>query len=265
MSKPALAAWQLPLIVAAIAVSIVGGFYLGGPGLGMAVGALAATAILVMAIRNPPLHPIRPPQARDRRRHVLVVLAQPLEGGQAIESLLAIAAPAEGERGDAEILLLAPSAHRFLDRWTSDCGPGRERAQRNLVLSAANLAKAGVSASARVGDEDLTQSTEDALRSFPATEVLLVTGTRGKSRKREAAFGDLLSRVEVPCRRLCLDGSERESNQRNEATRRQASSRAPRESTRLRTTLPAKTGTGSPYRFAASARRRRSPSSIDWS
>ena len=37
--EPALAAWKLPLIVAAIAVVIVGGFYLGGPGLGMAAGA----------------------------------------------------------------------------------------------------------------------------------------------------------------------------------------------------------------------------------
>jgi len=47
VEKPALAAWKLPLIVAAIAVVIVGGFYLGGPGLGMAAGALAATSIVV--------------------------------------------------------------------------------------------------------------------------------------------------------------------------------------------------------------------------
>jgi hypothetical protein len=199
MSKPALAAWKLPLIVTAIAVSIVGGFYLGGPGLGMAVGGLAAGAIVVMAIRKPPLHPIRPPLAPDRRRHILVVLAQPLADGAVTESLLA-AAGGDG-RADPEVLLLAPSEHRFFDRWASDCGPGRERAQRSLVLSAAYLAKAGVPASARVGDEDLVQSAEDTLRSFPATEVLVVTSD-GESGAREAAVSDLQARLQVPCRRL---------------------------------------------------------------
>lgn len=203
MEEPALAAWKLPLIVAALAVSIVGGFYLGGPGLGMAVGALAAMAILVMAIRNPPLHPIRPPLPRDSRRHILVVLASPLRDDGAIEPLFALAGRGEHDRVDPEIRLLAPSAHGFLARWTSDCGPGRDRAQRSLVLGAACLARAGMAASARVGDEDLRQSTEDELRSFPATEVVLVTGPAGEERSREAAVGDLLSRLEVPCRRLC--------------------------------------------------------------
>ena len=41
--------WTLPLIVGAIAVPIVAGFALVGPELGLAVGALAATVILVLA------------------------------------------------------------------------------------------------------------------------------------------------------------------------------------------------------------------------
>lgn len=45
---------KLPPLIAVIAVAIIGGFYLGGPGLGMAVGALAAGSIVVVAIRNPP-------------------------------------------------------------------------------------------------------------------------------------------------------------------------------------------------------------------
>jgi hypothetical protein len=211
LSEPALAAWKLPPIVAAITCSIVGGFYLGGPGLGMAVGALAAATILVMAIRKPPLHPIRPPAATDRRRHVLVVLAKPLEHGGAIEALRAAARPAEGDRDEPEILLLAPCSHGFLARWTSDCAPGRERAQRRLVLSAASLAKAGIAASARVGDEDLRQGTEDVLRSFPATEVVFVTGTRGEDSAGEAAIADLQSRLLVPSRRLCADRDEGEA------------------------------------------------------
>ena len=219
MSQPALAAWKLPPIVAAITLSIVGGFYLGGPGLGMAVGALVAAAILVMAIRKPPLHPIRPPVGRDGRRHILVVLASPLEHGGTIEALRATANPAESDLGEPEILLLAPSTHRFLARWTSDSGPGRERAQQSLVLSAASLAKAEIAASARIGDEDLRQGTEDELRSFPATEVIFVTGAPGEDAAQEAAIGDLQSRLLVPSRRLFAVPGEREVRTAAPATR----------------------------------------------
>jgi hypothetical protein len=219
LSEPTLAAWKLPPIVAAITLSIVGGFYLGGPGLGMAVGALAAATILVMAIRKPPLHPIRPPLAGDRRRHILVVLARPLEHGGAIEALRAAASPTESDRAEPEILLLAPCAHRFLARWTSDSAPGRERAQHGLVLSAASLAKAGVAASARVGDEDLRQGTEDELRSFPATEVIFVTSADGEDAAQEAAIADLQSRLLVPSRRIYAEEDAGEVRTRTLATR----------------------------------------------
>lgn len=190
--------------MAAITCSIVGGFYLGGPGLGMAVGALAAATILVMAIRKPPLHPIRPPAAWDSRRHILVVLVKPLEHGEAIETLRATIRT-EDEPSEPEILLLAPCSHSFLARWTSDSGPGRERAQHDLVLSAASLAKADVAARAQVGDEDLRQGTEDELRSFPATTVIFITGTEGESPAQDAAIADLQSRLMVPSMRLCAE------------------------------------------------------------
>jgi hypothetical protein len=228
LSEPALAAWKLPPIVAAITLSIVGGFYLGGPGLGMAVGALAAATILVMAVRKPPLHPIRPPAARDRRRHILVVLASPLEHGGAIEALRATASSSESDRGEPEVLLLAPCSHGFLARWTSDSAPGRERAQHRLVLSAASLAKAGVAASARVGDEDLRQGTEDELRSFPATEVIFITAAGGGDAAQEAAIADLRSRLLVPSRRLCAGDSEGEVRTRPVARGRHRAAGRPR-------------------------------------
>jgi len=205
LSEPALAAWKLPLIVAAITLSIVGGFYLGGPGLGMAIGALAAATILVMAIRKPPLHPIRPPATQGRRRHILVVLVRPLEHGEPLEVLRAAVSPDASEGGEPEVLLLAPCSHSFLARWTSDSAPGRERAQHELVLSAASLAKAGIGASARVGDEDLRQGTEDELRSFPATEVIFVTGIDGEDSAQDAAIADLQSRLLVPSWCLCAE------------------------------------------------------------
>lgn len=181
--------WKIPPAIAAIAISIVGGFYLGGPGLGMAVGALAAAAIVVIAVRNPPRPPIVPARPGDRRRHVLVVLDAPLEGA-ALEDLAEELRPGAG--AVPEVRLIAPSHHRFLDRWATDLAPGRLAAQRSLVLAAASLAAAGVDASARVGDEGVVQTVEDELRTFPATEVFLVGPT---TREEERAGAELADRL----------------------------------------------------------------------
>jgi hypothetical protein len=201
MGDRGIAAWKLPLIVTAIAVSIVGGFYLGGPGLGMAVGALAAGAIVVMAVRRPPLQPIVPAPARDLRAHLLVVAAEPLEGAAAVERIAAASVAADPAQPGAEVRVVAPTRNSFLDRWASDTRPGRDRAQRSLVLTLASLARVGVDATARVGDEDVVQTVTDQLRDYPATEVFLVTG-EAASAASVAAAEELRSRLRAPFHHL---------------------------------------------------------------
>jgi hypothetical protein len=201
MGDQGIAAWKLPLIVAAIAVSIVGGFYLGGPGLGMAVGALAAAGIVVMAVRRPPLRPIVPAPVRDRREHLLVVVEEPLEDGTAVERIAAASAPAAPGQPEAAVRVIAPTRNRFLDRWASDTRPGRDRAQRSLLFSLAALAQAGIDATARIGDEDIVQTVADQLRDYPATEVFLVTGAPASS-AAVAAAEELRSRLHAPFHHL---------------------------------------------------------------
>jgi hypothetical protein len=199
MSDQGLAAWKLPLIVAGICVSIVAAFYVGGPGMGMAEGSLVAGLIVVMAIRHPPLHPIVPPPPRDLREHLLVVVDEPLEDGTAVERIAAASAPLDPAEPEPEVRVVAPAHNRFLDRWACDVGPGRDRAQRSLVLSLASLARAGVAASARIGDEDIVQTVADQLRTYPATEVFLVTDLDSDG---EAAADQLRSRLHAPFHHL---------------------------------------------------------------
>jgi hypothetical protein len=210
--EPALAAWKLPLIVAAIAIAIVGGFYLGGPGLGMAVGALAATAIVVMAVRHPPLYPIVPAPLQDFRRHVLVVVSGPLEDSDAIEQIARAARTGGDGEDEADVRVLTPARTHFLDRWSSDFSRARHRAQRSLVVSVASLAKADVAATARVGDENLVQAVEDELRSFPATEVILVTGDPERDPAGHAAVEELESRLRVDFNHLVLDPGDTQAH-----------------------------------------------------
>lgn len=196
VAKPGLAAWKLPPIVTGIALPIIGGFYAGGPGLGMAVGALAAATIIVLAVRKPPLHPIVPAVAADLRHRVLIVLSSPLDETALAESILR---QVETEPAASEILLVAPCRQRFLERWTSDVGPGRERAQRDLVRAVAALAASGVEARARLGDEDIVQTVEDVLRSYAASEVILARNA-AESEDREPAARALGDRLRIPLR-----------------------------------------------------------------
>ena len=204
MGDQGLAAWKLPLIVAAICVSIVAAFYVGGPGMGMAEGSIVAGVIVVMAVRKPPLRPIVPARAGDSREHLLVVVDEPLEDTTAVERIAAASVPLDPAEPEPEVRVVAPAHNRFLDRWACDTGPGRDRAQRSLVLTLASLARAGVAATARIGDEDIVQTVTDQLREYPATEVFLVTDAASDS--ATVAVEELRSRLHAPFHHLRAEG-----------------------------------------------------------
>jgi hypothetical protein len=197
-----MAPWKLPLIVAGLVVPIVAGFLLAGPALGVAVGALAVLALLVVAARQRPLGPIGAAAAEDGRRHLLIVATDAVEDPVDVTQIVR-AAEIEGGAGKAEVLVLVPARIRFLDRWASDVESARHGAQERLVVTVAALAKAGIAAEARVGDEDIVQATEDQLQSFPATEVVLVTG---EAEGVDGAAAELQARLRADFRHLRLGG-----------------------------------------------------------
>jgi hypothetical protein len=203
-----MASWKLPLIVAAIVVPIVAGFMVGGGGVGLGAGALVVLGILVVAIRQRPFDPIVSAPAGDGRRHVLIVAPGPVEDPGDIARIASVAGigGAEGEE-KADVLVLVPARIGFLDRWASDVEAARHRAQQHLVVTVAALAKAGIAAEARVGDEDVVQAVEDLLQSFPATEVVLVEGDSENGGAKAAS--ELRSRLRAEFRQVRLGGAGR--------------------------------------------------------
>jgi hypothetical protein len=191
------APWKLPLLVAAIAVPIVAGFMVGGPGIGVSVGALVAVGLVVIAVRQRPRGGIGAAAPMTGRR-LLVVVARPVEDAVTIEELASLARAGDGHAAAEEVLVLAPARTSFLDRWASDVEGARHAAQENLVVSVASLAKAGVEAEARVGDEDLVQAVEDQIGSYPATEVVLVTAGPSEDEHAARAAAELRERLRVP-------------------------------------------------------------------
>jgi hypothetical protein len=198
----AVAPWKLPLVVAAIAVPIVAAFYV-SPGLGLAAGALAAVGIVVVAARQRPQEMIGQPVDDAERPRVLLVVGHPVEELPALEEVLR-AVGAGSAASPAEVLVLAPARARFLDRWASDVEGARREAQKRLVITVASLARAGIAAEARVGDEDLVQAVEDQLQSFEASAVVLVTGSAERDPAGEAAAVELEQRLRVEFRRLAI-------------------------------------------------------------
>jgi hypothetical protein len=196
--------WKIPLVVTAIAVPIAVLFVLGGPAMGVAAGALAAVAIVVVAVRQRPRGEIGAEEGTDARR-VLIVVGDPLEDLAAIEE---VAAAVRGSRAEA-VMVLAPARIGFLDRWASDVEAARRDAQRRLVISVASLAAAGVEAEARVGDEDVVQAVEDQLGSFAATEVILVSSSSEDDHAVAAAASELRSRLRGKFRLVLSDPAAR--------------------------------------------------------
>ena len=172
--------WTLPIIIVALSVPIVAAFMLAGPGAGLAAGALAAVAIVVVAARARFDEPIEVAPSRGGGYTLLVVAISSLDDPALAGAIAEIAsagarATRTGAEQAAEVLVLAPAINAPIAHWLSDLRKARFDAQRRLAISLASLAAAQVDARGQVGDSDPVQAVEDTLRTFPAQEVVFVT------------------------------------------------------------------------------------------
>jgi hypothetical protein len=186
--------FAIPLIIAAIGIAIVAAMALAGTfgaGLGMAVGALAATSLIVFAARSKPQPRLEVASSEDAGHRVLVVAvaeATP-ESAQRIADI-------SGSPSDVRLVVPVPS-HR-LDRWLSAEDDARHQAEALLARSAGTLVAAGLPVSGSIGDADPAQALEDELRGYAADEVVLLTaGDKDPLGKVEARIGLPLRRVTV--------------------------------------------------------------------
>jgi hypothetical protein len=185
-------AWAIPVLIAVICATIVASMALAGlvgAGLGMAVGAVAATGLVVFASRSKPDRKLEVAAAGDDGHRVLVVVTAEAtaESAQRIAELA-------GKAIDVRLVVPVPS-HR-LDRWMSAEDDARHEAEARLARSAGALVAAGLPVSGSVGDHDPAQALEDELRDFPADEVvLLIANGRDPLAKVER-------RLSLPLRRV---------------------------------------------------------------
>lgn len=164
-----------PWLPALLIVPIFVGIAIAGAQLGSAIGALVVATIVVFAVRasgDGPIEVATPEPGAPGG--VLVVATAAIEDPRTAGIVAAIGDPSRPEAGEEGLLVLAPAHSSRLDRWADDIERARFESQRVLTVSLATMAAAGIRAEGRVGDGDMILATEDALRTYAATEVVVV-------------------------------------------------------------------------------------------
>ena len=194
-------AFQVVLLTLGAAVLVVVGAWIAN-WLGLIVF-LVLVAAALWAIRGGMRQ--RPPQAHvvrgDGQRRILVVANETVGGGE-LRSLL----ERKAEGVDEDVLLVCPALNSKVRTWTSDEDGARAAAQARLDTSLAQLAELGVRARGEIGDGDPLQALEDALREFPADEIVVSTHPPGRSHWLEqGVVENAQMRYDVPVTHVVVD------------------------------------------------------------
>jgi hypothetical protein len=209
-----LKAWALPLIVIALIGPPIAGFALAGPMVGLALGAVAAATVVVFAARARYDEAIEVGQSPGGRYMLMVVAIDAVEDPGTAGAIAEIAragagATDAGPDQDPELMVVAPSLNTRLAHWLSDLRKARGDAQRRLAVSLGSLAAAGLDAQGQVGDTDPVQAVEDALHTFPAQELVFVTG-----HDHETEVQEVRRRLDRPVRVLDAAGGQSNGERR---------------------------------------------------
>jgi GABA permease len=105
-------------------------------------------------------------------RHRLLVVANETVGGTALRDEIR-----NRTRGrDSEILVVTPAlAGSRAAHWASDVDEALELARQRMELSLIEIDRLGLKARGEIGDSDPNVAIEDALRTFPADEIVIST------------------------------------------------------------------------------------------
>jgi hypothetical protein len=160
-----------PVVIVAIAFNT--GVALGVAG-GLALGLVVG--LFVLKRDEPRAKAELRPRPADGTHRILVVANETLSG-------LALRSEITGrsQGGRTELRVVCPALNSKIKHWTNEEDEARANAQRRLQQLLAKLRGEGFEADGDIGDDDPVQAMEDALRRFPADEVIISTHPAGRS------------------------------------------------------------------------------------
>jgi hypothetical protein len=135
---------------------------------------LGLTALAPLAFERTRVSPLRPADAVDRRRRLLVIADSHCDESALCEAILA-------RLGDAMVHVVVPVRVSHLHFVTDDESREQRAARRSMRHTVALLQQRTAAATGSVGTDKPLESMTDALGCFAATEVLLATPPQGAS------------------------------------------------------------------------------------
>jgi GABA permease len=150
------------------------------------------------------------PRVPDARHRMLVVANETVGGQRLLEE---IRTRADGH--ECEIFLITPAlVGSRAAHWASDVDDAIELARKRMEASLTAIRGLGLQASAQIGDSDPNVAIEDALRLFPADEIVISTHPPHRSRWLER---DVVRRareeIDLPVTHVVVDlAGERQGN-----------------------------------------------------
>jgi GABA permease len=138
----------------------------------------------------------------DGKHRVLVVANETVGGGELLREI--------GNRcrgRDCEILVVTPAlAGSRAEHWASEIDEAIELARQRMELSLIAIGELGLRARGEVGDSDPIMAIEDALRTFPADEILISTHPPERSRWLEHGVVDRAQeQIDLPITHVVVD------------------------------------------------------------
>jgi hypothetical protein len=181
---------MVPVILLAVVIDPLVGAVLFGIEIGAAIG------YLVHLYRSMEPRPAEVAAVPDDGVHRVLVVANETVGGRAL--LEELQSRVQGETRSELLVVCPPLAGSAAEHWSSDVDDAIPEAKKRLEASVEAMRAAGLNASGRVGDHhDPNQAIEDALKVFPADEVVISTHPPERSRWLESGVIEK-ARAELP-------------------------------------------------------------------
>lgn len=138
----------------------------------------------------------------DGKFRLLVVANETVQG----EALLSEIRDRCRER-DCEILVVTPAlASSRAAHWASDVDEAMELARQRMELSLIEIRQLSLKAKGEIGDSDPNMAMEDALRVFPADEIVISTHPPQRSRWLEHGVVDKArEQIDLPIAHVVVD------------------------------------------------------------
>jgi GABA permease len=141
-------------------------------------------------------------QGGDGKFRLLVIANETVQGEALLEE---IRARCRDRR--CEVMVVTPAlASSRTSHWTSDIDEAIELARQRMELSLIEIKQLGLKAKGEIGDSDPNVAIEDALRVFPADEIVISTHPPDRSRWLEhGVVHKARERIDLPITHVVVD------------------------------------------------------------